>query len=209
MYVESVPLDVNYAVKMPTIITHPNKTDCLVGFDTSISLNCKTDGNPEPSYLWYKDNQIEAISTSKTLTITNVTTTNSGIYICIVSNTLNDVIHTKRVQLYVSITEEGNITPVMKQPNCENTAVVVVGTVCGSIILVLCFILLGVLQNKSKTLSCLLTRNHNDSSLDYVNTTQQQDPSLYEGVDHGLDVHNYEQLARRDHLNDNANLTND
>lgn len=106
---------------MPTIITHPNKTDYLVSLDTSISLNCKTDGNPKPSYLWYKDNNIEAISTNKTLTITDVTTTNSGIYICIVSNTFNDVIHTKRVQMHVCITKEGIKTPVMKQPNSENT----------------------------------------------------------------------------------------
>ncbi|CAC5404102.1 unnamed protein product [Mytilus coruscus] len=209
VYVESQPLEVYFAVKMPTIIKYPNKTDYLVGLDTSISLNCTTDGNPKPNYLWYKDNQIEAISTRETFTIANVTTTNSGIYTCIVSNTFNDVIYTTRVQMHVCITKEGNKTPIMKQSNSENTAVIVVGTVCGSIILVLCVILLAVIQNRNKTLRCLLVRNRNDRSLDYVNTTQQQDPSLYEGVDHALDVHNYEQLARREHLYNNANLSND
>lgn len=54
-------------------------------------------------------------------------------------------------------------------------------------------------------LSCLLLRNRNERSLDYVNTTQQQIPSLYEGVDNRLDVHNYEQLARREDLYNNTN----
>ncbi|XP_063446592.1 uncharacterized protein LOC134726125 [Mytilus trossulus] len=109
--------------------------------------------------------------------------------------------------IVVSSLTEGNMY--VELAPLEVNSVIVVGTVCGSIIFVLCVILLGVLQNKNKTLSCFLTRNHNDRSLDYVNTPQQQDPSLYEGVDHGLDVHNYEQLARRDHLNNNAYLNND
>lgn len=106
---------------MPIIVKHPNKTDYVVGVDTIISLNCTADGNPKPNYLWYKDNRIEAISTSKTLTITNVTTTNSGIYTCIVINTFNGVIYTKRVQMHLYITKEGNKTPVTKQSNSKNT----------------------------------------------------------------------------------------
>ncbi|CAG2186899.1 unnamed protein product [Mytilus edulis] len=46
----------------------------------------------------------------------------------------------------------------------------------------------------------LLMTNPNDRSADYVNTTQQQNPSLYEGVGQDLDVHNYEQLSRMGHL---------
>lgn len=106
---------------MPTLVKLPNKTDYVVGLDTSISLICTTDGNPKPSYQWYTDNQIEAISTSKTLTITDVTTTTSGIYTCIVSNTFNGVIYTKRAQILLCITKEGNKTPVMKQSNSKNT----------------------------------------------------------------------------------------
>ncbi|CAC5404101.1 unnamed protein product [Mytilus coruscus] len=86
-------------------------------------------------------------------------------------------------------------------------SVIVVGTVCGSIILVLCVIFFGVLQNKNKTVRCLLRRNRNDRSVDYVNTIQQQDSSLYEGVGHALDVHNYEQLPRREHVYNNANFS--
>lgn len=94
-------------MKIPTIVKHPNKGEYLVGLDTSITLNCTTDGNPTPRYLWYKDNVIEAISTGDFLTITNITTSNSGLYTCFVSNTFNGVNHTERVQLHVSILKQG------------------------------------------------------------------------------------------------------
>lgn len=99
---------------MPTIVKHPNKTEYLVGLDISIRLICTTDGNPKPYYLWYKDNQIEAISSMETFTIENVTTTNSGIYTCFVSNTFNDVIHTQRIQEHVRIIKEGYCYIILK-----------------------------------------------------------------------------------------------
>lgn len=92
---------------MPTIVKHPNKGDYLEGLDTSITLNCITDGNPKPSYTWYKDNEIEAISTSHILTMTNLSTSNSGLYTCVVSNNINNIIHTERVQMQVSILKGG------------------------------------------------------------------------------------------------------
>ncbi|CAG2199625.1 unnamed protein product [Mytilus edulis] len=190
LYVQSEPLDVNYAVMMPTILIHPNKTDYLVGLDTSISLNCTAEGNPKLSYLWYKVNQIEAIGTSATLTITDVTTKHSA---------------NEGPSSTLSTNDQ---TLVIKESNNKNTAVIVVGTVCGSIILVLCVILFGVLQNKNKMFRCFLIRNRNDRAMEYVNTTQQQDPSLYEGVTQTFDVHNYEQLSRREHLYNNANFSN-
>ncbi|CAG2199633.1 unnamed protein product [Mytilus edulis] len=194
MYVESEPLDVNYSVTVPTIGKNPDKTDYLVGVDTSISLNCTADGNPKPNYIWYKDNQIEAISTSENLTIRNVTTANSGIYICSVTNTVNGVISRKHVMLHVCITKV-NATPVIIHSYIENTVVIVVGTVCGLIILAVCVMLFSAIHNKYK-------------SADYVNTTQQQHLSLNEGFGHTLDAHNYEEIARTDHLYNNTNLRN-
>lgn len=97
---------------MPTIVRHPNKTHYLVGSDNRIDLTRTTDGNPEANYLWYKDNQLEAISTNKTLTFTDVAATNSGLYTCDVSNTFNDVINTKRVQIHVCIIKDGHKIPV-------------------------------------------------------------------------------------------------
>lgn len=94
---------------MPTIVKHPNKTDYLVGFDTHITLSCTTNSNPKPKYLWYKDNEIEAISTRDILSITDITTNKSGVYACFVSNTFNGVRNTERVQLHVSILKQGEV----------------------------------------------------------------------------------------------------
>ncbi|XP_071133327.1 cell adhesion molecule 2-like [Mytilus edulis] len=193
MFVDSEPLEVYYAVKMPTIVKLPTKTDYLVGIDTSISLKCNTDGNPKPSYVWYTDNAFEALSTSENLTITDASTTNRCIYTCFVSNALNCVIHTKRVQMHVC-----------KGEGSENTAVIVLGTVCGSIILVLCVVLFGVIHNK---IMSLRIRNLNDRSLDYVNTIQQQDLSLYESVGHALEVRHYDQPSTGEHQYTNTNLS--
>lgn len=49
-------------------------------------------------------------------------------------------------------------------------------------------------------------KSRNDRSVDYVNTTQQQNPSLYEVVDSAIDIHNYEQLSRREHVYENTNF---
>ncbi|CAC5420446.1 unnamed protein product [Mytilus coruscus] len=122
MYVESEPLEVYYAVRMPTIIKDPNKT----------------------------------------------------------------------------------VYPTTFKSMKTHVIVIVVGTVCESIILVLCAILFGVIQNKNK---CLLMRNRNDRSLDYVNTIHQHDLSLYEGVDHALEVHNYDQISTGEHQYTNTNLS--
>lgn len=54
----------------------------------------------------------------------------------------------------------------------------------------------------------LLIRKSDDRSADYVNTTTQQQASLYEGVGQTLDVHNYEQMARAEHLYNNTHLHN-
>lgn len=92
---------------MPTIVKLPTKTNYLAGKDTSINLKCYTDGNPKPSYVWYTDNTVEALSTTENLTITDASTTNRCIYTCFVSNAFNGVIHTKRGQMHVC-KKEGN-----------------------------------------------------------------------------------------------------
>lgn len=68
------------AVRTPTIIKDPNKIDYVLGLDNRIDLTCSTDGNPKSSYLWYKNNQFAAISTSNTFSIEGVTKRNEGIY---------------------------------------------------------------------------------------------------------------------------------
>ncbi|VDI11395.1 Hypothetical predicted protein [Mytilus galloprovincialis] len=220
MYIDTEPLEVYYEVSEPTITKYPNKPFYVVGENTSILLTCKSDGNPQPYYKWYKENDNLLISTNESWIITDMNVTNSGIYTCNVSNTFNGDTHSNAKHVQVNImnkdiapsttfrTSVSNKTSVIKQSNNENTAVIVVGTVCGLIILVICVILFGVLRNKNKTFRCLLRRNHPDRSVDYVNTIHQQDPSLYEGVGQASDEHNYEPLSRMEHVYNNTNLSN-
>ncbi|CAC5421811.1 unnamed protein product [Mytilus coruscus] len=111
MYADSEPLEVYYAVRMPTINKHPNKTDYVVGSDASINLTCTTVGNPKPSYVWYKESMIQAIGTGENFIIKNLNKTHGGVYTCSVSNTFKEVIHTERVQVQLHIVDNA---PVVK-----------------------------------------------------------------------------------------------
>lgn len=46
----------------------------------------------------------------------------------------------------------------------------------------------------------LLIRKKDDRSADYVNTTPQQQLSMYEGFGQISDAHIYEQMARTEHV---------
>lgn len=88
-------------MRTPTIIKVPHKTDYLLGLDNRIDLI--TDGNPKAAYLWYKNNQFEAIIKNNRSTIDNVTKRNEHMYTCIDSNAFNNINHTKRAHIYISI----------------------------------------------------------------------------------------------------------
>ncbi|XP_052072191.1 uncharacterized protein LOC127710402 [Mytilus californianus] len=215
-YVDSEKVEVKYHVQIPTVTKHPDKQEYIIGRDISIILTCTSDGNPKPIYRWYKENQDNGIITAGIFIISNINTTNGGIYICNVSNTINGHTYTKAAKMEVDIINEENeaksttsktiISNQTAELKNDNTAVIVVGTVCGSIILVLCVMLFAVVQNKKKTLRCPLTVNCRNITEDYVNTTQQHN-SLYEGVGHVLDVHNYEELSTREHQYTNTNFS--
>lgn len=92
---------------MPTIILNRNKTDYLVGVDSSIDLICKSDGNPKPNFHWYKENIHEAISESENFTITDLNKTDSGTYTCNVSNTFNGDTYTNAVTVRINVMDKG------------------------------------------------------------------------------------------------------
>lgn len=96
-------------VGMPTLTVYPNKLYYVVGEDTSIHLNCKSDGNPEPYYQWYKKNHNESISHGENFTITDVNITNSGVYTCTVSNTFNGYTYTNASNVQIDITYKGKL----------------------------------------------------------------------------------------------------
>lgn len=95
------------AVRTPTIIKYPNKAYYVVGEDTSIHLTCRSDGNPKPTYQWYKETHNELISISTNFTITDVNVMNRGVYICNVTNTFNGETHTSTSSERVNIIDKG------------------------------------------------------------------------------------------------------
>ncbi|VDI38613.1 Hypothetical predicted protein [Mytilus galloprovincialis] len=101
MYVETKPIEVHYEVSEPTITKYPNEPYYVVGENTSILLTCNSDGNPKPNYQWYKDNML--INTNENLTITDMNITNSGIYICNVTNTFNGDTHRNAKDVHINI----------------------------------------------------------------------------------------------------------
>ncbi|CAC5408237.1 unnamed protein product [Mytilus coruscus] len=157
---DSVPMQifVRDRVQIPTVTKHPDKQKYIVGRDLSIILTCTSDVNHKPIYRWYKENHDKGISTDGNFTIKN------------------------KAKSTTSRTTCSNKTAELKN---DNTAVVVVGTVCGSIILVLCVMLFAVIQNNKKTVRCPLTVNCRNITEVYVNTTQQHN-SHYEGVGHAF-----------------------
>lgn len=97
-------------VRKPTVTKHPDRQEYIVGVDTSISLTCTSDGNPKPFYRWYKDNHDDINITAANFTLRNINTTDSGQYICKVSNTINEQIYTEATEIDVNIVNEGNFS---------------------------------------------------------------------------------------------------
>ncbi|XP_071131771.1 uncharacterized protein [Mytilus edulis] len=215
MFVDSEQIEVKYHVRIPTVTKYPDKHEYIAGVDSSITLTCTGYGNPKPIYHWYKDNHGDSISIAEKFTLMNINTTDRGLYTCYVSNTINGLTFTEVASIEVNITnEENEVKSATSKNNCsvqtskikkDNTSVIVVCAVSGSIILVLCVILFGVLQNKNKTLRCPHTVNCRNITETNVNTTQQHN-SPYDGVGHVLDVHNYDELSTREHQYTNTNL---
>ncbi|XP_036431241.1 sialic acid-binding Ig-like lectin 10 [Colossoma macropomum] len=76
----SVQLDIQYAPK--DVLVSPSGPVML---DSSVTLNCSSDGNPAVNYTWYRENG-EQIETGPSLTINKTDDTHSGLYYCRAQN---------------------------------------------------------------------------------------------------------------------------
>lgn len=94
-------------VRMPTIIKYPNKTEYVLGEDTSLHLTCKSDGNPKPSCYWYKENPKRQVSSNENLTITNMNITDNGTYTCETNNTVHGKTYQKAAIVKIRIINAG------------------------------------------------------------------------------------------------------
>ncbi|CAC5420456.1 unnamed protein product [Mytilus coruscus] len=91
---------------MAELDIYPNKTDYVLGEDTSIHFNCKSNGNPKPYYYWYKENPKEQVGLNENFTITNMNITNSGTYTCAANNSFHSETYQKAVNVKVKIINE-------------------------------------------------------------------------------------------------------
>ncbi|CAG2229255.1 unnamed protein product [Mytilus edulis] len=96
-FLETEPFDVLFQINHVDINKQPN----LQQYDTktdNITLSCKFKGigNPQPSYVWFKEGKNNSILSNKSVyVIENVIRNNSGVYICEVYNIIDDIHYRK------------------------------------------------------------------------------------------------------------------
>ncbi|XP_078379882.1 uncharacterized protein LOC144662810 [Oculina patagonica] len=76
-------VNVIYPAKIVEVIASKNK----VAVQESVSLRCKAEGNPSPSYRWTPCEQPQSVCHNSVLNISEVL--NDAVYICTVTNSLN------------------------------------------------------------------------------------------------------------------------
>lgn len=57
-----------------------------VAYDSSVTLTCRSNGYPSPSYTWYKDNVLINETNCPTLIFSSITFDDHGYYHCISTN---------------------------------------------------------------------------------------------------------------------------
>ncbi|CAC5411551.1 CADM3 [Mytilus coruscus] len=106
MFVETEPLNISYPVRHIDITKQPNKAQ----YDqktTTINLSCKGDGNPEPTYKWFRQEYTRSILSSTNLyIIEDVVKNNSDVYICVVYNTIDDIEYNANYSVEIYIVDE-------------------------------------------------------------------------------------------------------
>ncbi|CAC5411553.1 CADM3 [Mytilus coruscus] len=106
MFVETELLNVFYPVRHINITKQPNKAQ----YDQktlTINLTCKGDGNPEPTYKWFRQENTRSILSSTNLyIIEDVVQNSSGVYICEVYNTIDDIEYNTNYSVTIYIVDE-------------------------------------------------------------------------------------------------------
>lgn len=72
----------------------------------TITLTCEGDGNPQPTYKWFRqENRRRIISSTNLYIIEDVIQNNSGVYICEAYNTIDDVEYNSNFSVEIDIGE--------------------------------------------------------------------------------------------------------
>ncbi|CAC5385987.1 unnamed protein product [Mytilus coruscus] len=105
MYLETEPFDVNFKVNHLDINKQPNQNQYDQNTD-NITLTCRGNGNPQPTYVWLKKGKHNTILSNKSVyVIENVIRNNSGVYICEVYNIIEGILYRKShsVEIYIVV----------------------------------------------------------------------------------------------------------
>ncbi|CAC5425223.1 unnamed protein product [Mytilus coruscus] len=163
MYLETEPFDVHFQVNHVDINKQPNQKQYDTKTD-SITLTCKGIGNPQPTYVWFKEGKYNSILSNKSFyVIENIIRNNSGVYICEVNNIIDDINYRKSNSVEINIVY---VIPVI--------CVVLFIVICAAIIK-LCYIRPKRKENEEnyyQTLSHdVMTVNPEYASVIYTNNT--------------------------------------
>ncbi|CAG2206803.1 unnamed protein product [Mytilus edulis] len=103
---EATRISVKVQVRDVHIKNEPNHKQYDQKTD-NITLTCKANGNPEPSYKWFKENSNRIIlSTNDLYIIEDVIRNNSGVYICQAYNTIDNIIYSHSTSVEIDIVDE-------------------------------------------------------------------------------------------------------
>ncbi|CAC5411552.1 unnamed protein product [Mytilus coruscus] len=106
MFVETKPLNVFYPVRHINITKQPSKAQYNQK-TTMINLTCKGDGNPELTYQWFrKENTRSILSSTNLYIIKDIVQNSSGVYICEVYNTIDDIEYNVKYSVEIDIVDE-------------------------------------------------------------------------------------------------------
>ncbi|CAG2250200.1 unnamed protein product [Mytilus edulis] len=103
---EATRISVKVQVRDVNIKNEPNQKQYDQKTD-NITLTCKASGNPEPSYVWYKeDNKSSILSTTDLYVIEDVIRNNSGVYICQAYNIINNIRYNHSTSVEIDIVDK-------------------------------------------------------------------------------------------------------
>ncbi|VDI17039.1 Hypothetical predicted protein [Mytilus galloprovincialis] len=135
MFVETEPLDVYYTVREPYITKQPNQEQ----YDKKtplITLTCKGDGNPQPTYKWFRqENRRRILSSTNLYIIEDVVQNNSGVYICEVYNTIDEIEYNANSTVKIDIVDK--LSSSTESESLKISAV--------NLILIICAVVIGAL----------------------------------------------------------------
>ncbi|XP_016110345.1 V-set and immunoglobulin domain-containing protein 10-like [Sinocyclocheilus grahami] len=92
-------ITVLYGPDMPVLKVSPTKAVFVSG--ESLFLSCQAEGEPPPSPTWFFNGESIATSSTGTVSLTNVKTSQSGVYTCVMINTRTEATLQRNVTIIV------------------------------------------------------------------------------------------------------------